>query len=302
MPPISVPDFHGNNRTYDTLSFKPPAAAATVSGPALTEMLKNIRVVLVRPKGSGNIGSVARAMKNTGLCDLALVGGGRTESLSARSMAVHAHDVLDGARRFETIREAVADCGLVVGTTCRKGLYRDHVELPREAARDLVAAVRGEDAPPAALIFGPEDHGLSNADLKYCQRLVTIPSHPEQPSLNLAQAVMVCLYEVYLGCGPRPRRRKSASSAPPRKRSKALFDRMKETLLKVGFLDPQNPRAHPARPAPGPGPRRPRGTRREDPERTLPAGGMVHAGRLGDRRGEAAAGTGVSMRPSTSLR
>ncbi len=91
-------------------------------------------MVLVRPKGSGNIGSVARAMKNTGLRDLALVGRGRTDSFSARAMAAHSRDILDGARRFDTLREAVADCGLVVGTTCRKGLYRDHVERPREAA------------------------------------------------------------------------------------------------------------------------------------------------------------------------
>ena len=211
-----------------------------MSGLTLTEILQNIRVVLVRPKGSGNIGSVARAMKNTGLRDLALVGGGRTDSLSARAMAVHARDILDGARRFKTVREAVADCGLVVGTTCRKGLYRDHVELPRDAARDLVAAVRAEDARPAALIFGPEDHGLSNADLKYCQRLVTIPSHPDQPSLNLAQAVMVCLYEVYLAAALGPPREERIKRAPA-EAVEALFDRMKETLLKVGFLDPQNP-------------------------------------------------------------
>ena len=207
---------------------------------AVTETLARIRVVLVRPKGSGNIGSVARAMKNTGLRELALVGGGRTESLSARSMAVHARDVLDGARRFETIREAVADCGLVVGTTCRKGLYRDHVESPREMARDMVAAVAGADTPPAALLFGPEDHGLSNADLRYCQRLVTIPSHPDQPSLNLAQAVMVCLYEIYVAAAvgaPREERLKRA----PAEAVEALFDRMKDTLLEVGFLDPQNP-------------------------------------------------------------
>ena len=209
-----------------------------MSGSPLTETLKKIRVVLVRPKGSGNIGSVARAMKNTGLRDLALVGGGRTESLSARAMAAHARDILDGARRFETIREAVADCGLVVGTTCRKGLYRDHVELPREVAQDLVAAVQGDNARPAALLFGPEDHGLSNIDLKHCQRLITIPSHPEQPSLNLSQAVMVCLYEVYLAAAAAPAERIQRA---PAEAVEALFDRMKETLLKVGFLDPQNP-------------------------------------------------------------
>ena len=211
-----------------------------MSGFAVTETLQKIRVVLVRPKGSGNIGSVARAMKNTGLRDLVLVGRGRTDSFSARAMAVHARDILDRAQRFDTIREAVADCGLVVGTTCRKGLYRDHVEFPREVAPDLVAAVQGDDARPAALLFGPEDHGLSNIDLKHCQRLITIPSHPEQPSLNLAQAVMVCLYEIYLAAVLGPPREERIERARA-EAVEALFDRMKETLLKVGFLDPQNP-------------------------------------------------------------
>ena len=119
-------------------------------------------------------------------------------------------------------------------------MYRDHVERPREAAQDLVAAVRERKRQAAALVFVPEDHGLSNADLKHCQRLVTIPSHPEQPSLNLAQAVMVCLYEVYLAAvlGPPREERIERASAES---VEALFDRMKETLLKVGFLDPQNP-------------------------------------------------------------
>src|ERR1041384_6842088 len=103
-------------------------------------MLRNIRIVLVRPKGSGNIGSVARAMKNFGVRDFAIVGGGRTESILARSMAAHARDVLKSARRFAALREAVADCGLVVGTTCRGGLYRGHRLPARETAPAVAAA------------------------------------------------------------------------------------------------------------------------------------------------------------------
>jgi tRNA/rRNA methyltransferase len=201
--------------------------------------LERVRVVLVRPKGSGNIGAVARAMKNTGLNDLALVGGGRTRSFWARAMAVHAEDILAGARRFDSIREAVSDCGLVIGTTRRGGLYRSHSQSPRRAARDIVGALRAEQAKPAALLFGPEDHGLSNADLKYCQRLITIPSHSDHPSLNVAQAAMVCLYEIYLASldsiAGEGIERASAESI------EALFDRMKKTLSEVGFLNPQNP-------------------------------------------------------------
>lgn len=202
-------------------------------------MFERIRIVLVRPKGSGNIGSVARAMRNTGLEDLVLVQGGRTQSFWARAMAVHAGDLLGKARRFETLREAVADCGLVVGTTCRGGLYRNHAKRPRDIAPNILAAARSSDARPVALVFGPEDHGLSNKDLKYCQSLVNIPTHPDYPSLNVAQAVMVCLYEIFVASlDSTPEQNIERASAES---IEALFDRMKATLLKIGFLDPQNP-------------------------------------------------------------
>jgi len=200
-------------------------------------MLENIRIVLVEPKGSGNIGSVARAMKNMGLKDLAIVGGGRTKSFWARAMAVHAKDILQGVRRFATLREAVADCGLVVGTTCRGGLYRDHSRPPREVAqRILSSSARGAKC---ALVFGPEDHGLSNRDLKHCQWLITIPTHPDYPSLNIAQAVMICLYELSLAALEKAPQ--EMISRAPAESVERLFDSMRRSLLKIGFLDPQNP-------------------------------------------------------------
>lgn len=199
-------------------------------------MLTNLRVVMVRPRGSGNIGSVARVMKNVGADDLAIVGKARTGSFWARAMAVHGRDVLGEAKRYESIRNAVADCGLVVGTTCRAGLYRSHSQTPRQVAPVIIdAALKGK----VALLFGPEDHGLSNKDLEHCQLLVTIPTHPAYPSLNVAQAVVICLYEIYL-----------ASLAPAEAsgihRAEAehierLFDIMRHSLLKIGFLDSENP-------------------------------------------------------------
>jgi tRNA/rRNA methyltransferase len=199
-------------------------------------MLSNIRVVLVRPRGSGNIGAVARAMKNMGLHDLTLVGGGRTQSFWARAMAAHAADMLRTARRFATLREAVADCALVVGTTCRGGLYRSHSRSPREVAPEIVAAAQ---TGKAALVFGPEDHGLQNRDLTHCQMLITIPAHPDYLSLNVAQAVMICLYELYVAALDAPPRSEIARA--PAELVERLFDRMRTSLLKIGFLDPQNP-------------------------------------------------------------
>ncbi|MGH7872513.1 MAG: RNA methyltransferase [Candidatus Binatia bacterium] len=199
-------------------------------------MLQNIRIVMVRPRGSGNIGSVARAMKNTGANDLAIVGEARTESFWAKAMAVHGRDILAEAKCYSTIREAIADCTLVVGTTCRSGLYRSHSQSPREIAPAMVAAARNGKI---ALLFGPEDHGLSNKDLEHCQLLLTIPTHPDYQSLNVAQAAVICLYEFYV-----------ASLAPAQgddiHRAEAenierLFDIMRNSLLKIGFLDSENP-------------------------------------------------------------
>jgi tRNA/rRNA methyltransferase len=196
----------------------------------------DLRVVLVRPMGSGNIGSIARAMKNFGLRDLAVVAGGRTQSLLARSMAAHARDVLKSARRFATLPEAVADCGLVVGTTCRGGLYREHSRSPRVSAPEIAAAARKGRC---ALVFGPEDHGLSNEDLKHCQRLITIPTDPEYASLNLAQAATLCLYEIFIAALDEAVDEEIERA--PAEDVERLFDKMKKSLLEIGYLDPQNP-------------------------------------------------------------
>lgn len=199
-------------------------------------MLANVRIVLVRPRGSGNIGSIARAMKNMGQTELAIVGRARTRSFWARAMAVHGRDILGNAKCYDSLRQAIADCVLVVGTTCRSGLYRRHSQGPRDVAPDILAAARNGKV---ALIFGPEDHGLSNKDLEHCQLLVTIPTHPDYPSLNVAQAVVICLYELYLASLTAPKR--TTIQRAPAEDVERLFDRMRKVLLKIGFLDTENP-------------------------------------------------------------
>ncbi|MDH3442328.1 MAG: RNA methyltransferase [Deltaproteobacteria bacterium] len=199
-------------------------------------MLANLRVVLVRPRGSGNIGSIARVMKNFGARELFIVGTARTRSFWARAMAVHGRDVLGEAKCCETIREAVADCNLIVGTTARSGLYRHHSQTPREVAPAIAAAARSGKV---AMIFGPEDHGLSNKDLESCQLLVTIPTDAEYHSLNVAQAAVICLYETFVASitqsTPAVIQRAQAESID------RLFDIMRASLLKIGFLDSENP-------------------------------------------------------------
>lgn len=199
-------------------------------------MLSNIRIIMVRPRGSGNVGSVARAMKNVGAKELAIVGRARTQSFWAKAMAVHGRDILSEAKCYESIRAAIADCTLVVGTTCRAGLYRSHSQTPRQVAPALASAAR---TGRVALLFGPEDHGLSNKDLEHCQQLITIPTHPEYQSLNVAQAAVICLYEIYLAAlGPA---QDDALERAKGEDIERLFDIMRHSLLKIGFLDSENP-------------------------------------------------------------
>lgn len=151
-------------------------------------------VVLVSPRNPLNIGAAARAMANFGFQRLAVVAPYGPTWREAHS-AVGAPEVLQNAKEYATIAEAVADCTLVVGTgslTYRKP-EQPVVQLPDLAPRIAEERARGGRI---ALVFGPEKHGLTRDDLSYCHILVEIPTDPRQPSMNLGQAVAVCLYEL----------------------------------------------------------------------------------------------------------
>lgn len=203
--------------------------------------LANVRVVLVRPQGSANVGSVARAMKNMGLADLVLVEAETPEDGWAETMAVHARDVLARAQAVSSLAEAVGDCAFVVATASRPGLFRGQILTPREASASLLNVARRQ---PVALVFGPEDHGLSNADLGHCHALITIPTAPEYPSLNLAQAVMVCVYELAVAAGARDAGEpvpETTEAMPTAASLERMFHQLERALLAAGFLNPQNP-------------------------------------------------------------
>ncbi len=159
----------------------------------------SIRIVLVDPAHPGNIGAVARAMKNMGLNELHLVRPRYFPNSEATARASGAEDVLTGAQVHETFEDAIADCGFVVGTSARsRHLSFDLVE-PRECAQQIAQAAQTN---AVAVVFGAERTGLTNAELTRCNLLVTIPTHPDYSSLNLAMAVQLLAYEIWLQIRP----------------------------------------------------------------------------------------------------
>jgi tRNA (cytidine32/uridine32-2'-O)-methyltransferase len=164
-----------------------------------TSVRMSIRIILVDTAHPGNIGAAARAMKNMGLRELYLVRPKLFPSEEATARASGANDVLDTARTFDTLEEAIADCGLVVGTSSRqRHLPWDLVE-PRECAQRIAQDSRSG---PVAIVFGSERYGMTNEELARCNVLVTIPTEGEYSSLNVAMAVQVIAYEVWLAVRP----------------------------------------------------------------------------------------------------
>ncbi|MFO7982493.1 MAG: RNA methyltransferase [Desulfuromonadales bacterium] len=198
----------------------------------------NVSIVLVEPQGDRNIGSVCRAMMNFGFCDLRLVNPQVDHRAhEARQMAVKAGRLLDGAHVFDSLDSALADCRLAIGTTRRFGKYREAFLSPEQAAR---TASGSSSEGRVALVFGREDRGLHADEIALCHLYLTIPTRPELPSMNLAQAVSLCLYEF----GKMADEAEDVPAAPKRapvEEVEALFAHMKKSLLDIEFLDPANP-------------------------------------------------------------
>lgn len=198
----------------------------------MPSLLENIRVVAVNPIYGGNVGSICRAMANAGMSDLAVVAPRNLDMLEAVKMACAGKPVLEARREFPTLAAAVADCSIVAGTTARLGLYRSHSRSPREMAPAILdAAGTGK----VALVFGPEDNGLSNEDLALCTHIIQIPTSPQCSSLNLAQAVLICCYEIYIAGGTFEPSKEKSLEAPSEVRER-MFELWRQTLLDIGFM------------------------------------------------------------------
>lgn len=202
-------------------------------------MLGKIAIVLVEPREPGNIGAAARAMANMGLSRLVLVHPPDYLVADAFKMALAARPILESAVVVDDLAQALSGFGFVAGTTRRTGEGRRGRVSPRQLAAELPAVAVENDI---AILFGREDCGLTNDELQYCQRLVTIPSSAGFGSLNLAQSVLAIVYEIFLvdasagSSGPG-----AAARRAPTDELEGLYAQMERVLLNIGYLDPANP-------------------------------------------------------------
>jgi len=198
--------------------------------------LSNLAVVLNRPRFPENIGAAARAMHNMGLQELITVAPQNCDLTKVLKMATHAAvEIVEKMQVFESLKQAISAFNFVIGTTARLGKQRQVIATPSSLAEMLVPMSQKNRI---ALLFGPEDKGLSNAELRHCHVLATIPTAAFS-SLNLAQAVMVMCYQIFLSG-----QEKTPDPTPrlaTRHELDGMYDQLRDILVRINYLNPENP-------------------------------------------------------------
>lgn len=208
-------------------------------------VFSNISVVLVNTSHPGNIGASARAMRNMGLTRLVLVQPKEFPSGVAVGRAAAAVELLDRALVVDSLSEAIADCGLVIGASARSRSIPWPLLTPEQCARKALAEAGGNRV---ALVFGREDTGLSNEELQLCHYHVRIPSDPDYSSLNLAAAVMVICYELHKAALPGEIddsgiiEREWDQEMATGEAVEHFYQHLERVLVTIDFHDPENPR------------------------------------------------------------
>ncbi len=206
--------------------------------------MESIRIVLVNTTHPGNIGGVARAMKNMGLVELYLVAPRKFPDEQAQWRAASAVDVLDSAVVVNDLEAAVADCQYIVGTSARDRRIPWPTLDPRRCAEKI--AERNNSGAKVAVVFGREDRGLTNAELQQCQLHLNIPSHEDYTSLNLAMAVQIVTYELRMLAVAEalPDFAEAGWDTPfaTAENMERYYEHLEETLVQLGFLNPAAPR------------------------------------------------------------
>ncbi|MBT9316969.1 RNA methyltransferase [Leptothoe spongobia] len=197
--------------------------------------IAELRIVLVEPAGPLNVGSVARVMKNFGLSQLVLVNPQCDPySDDAKQMAVHAYEIIEASQMVDSLPKALVGCQRAIATTARSRDLQTPLESPELALPWLL------ESSPTALIFGPEDRGLNNDEMLHAQRFIKIATRPPYESLNLAQAVAICCYELSrVGQRPQPLGNGPASvTTATLDQLDGYYHHLESILLKIGYLYP----------------------------------------------------------------
>jgi tRNA/rRNA methyltransferase len=209
-------------------------------GALLKGKTKNISIVLYKPKYAGNVGSVARVAKNMGIGSIIIVGAADLDRAVMQQRSTHlAADMLEQIQYFDNIETALGSFNYIVGTTARLGKARGPFVSPRTAAQSVAGILQKNNV---ALLFGPEDAGLANEQLRFCHCVVTIPTSREFTSLNLSHAVMIMCYEIFIASTAAAT--KTTETIPKLAISSELegmYGQIKTLLADIGFLNPENP-------------------------------------------------------------
>lgn len=188
-----------------------------------------IKIILVRPESSGNIGSVCRAMKTMGFNNLAIVNPNTLDINTIKTFSVHAYDVFETAKIYDKVEDAVADSSLVIGTTRRRGKNRKTYSVSIE---DFALNFKNQVASNISILFGNEKHGLSAEELTLCSKAIHIPSSPLCPSLNLSHSVQIICYELFIHAQDIL---KPSFTPLNQKELHSFSNRIAELLLKAGI-------------------------------------------------------------------
>jgi TrmH family RNA methyltransferase len=199
-------------------------------------LLDKVSIVLVDTKTPANIGAAARCMMNMGLSRLVLVDPPKDTHQEARKLAAGAYEIIEKAAVFPAIAGALADHGLIIGTSRHAGKQRKNMRTPREMAEQVIPILTKNRV---AIVFGNEVNGLENNDLALCHEIVAIPSSDAFQSLNLSHAVMIIAYELFLASGAYTGQ--ATEQLAPLEETEGFFIQLQETLQAIGFLERDNP-------------------------------------------------------------
>ncbi len=202
--------------------------------------LDRVRIVLVETSHPGNIGSSARAMKIMGLSKLVLVNPKSFPDPKASELASRADDILENAQVVETLGEAIEGCSLVIGMSARDRIMPQTLLTPKNAARKIIDEYPGHQ--DIALVFGRENSGLKNHELERCPFQVKIPAVPDYSSLNLAAAVQVITYELYVASLEESHESDAKDDFATADEMAGLYQNIEDTMIDIDFLKPNNPR------------------------------------------------------------